>query len=304
MSAAWSISTQKRYGLQRVCRVCRFPRSTVYAWRARDRSEAPVAPVSPKRGPQGPCTDEALVEHIRRLLEASPFHGEGYRKVWARLRFEGIRTSPERVRRLMKEHGLQAPHKKGHPHGPRAHDGTIRTEQPDQMWGTDATTTVTTQEGTAFIFVSVDHCTFECIGLHAAKQGNRFEALEPIRQGVREYFGGYAAQKAQGLKVRHDHGPAYMADDFQAELTFLGIEASPSFIREPEGNGCAERFIRLLKENLLWVRTFATIEELRQALWEFRQVYNQQWILQRHGYKTPAQVRQEKLKGTYAEAAG
>jgi transposase InsO family protein len=96
----------------------------------------------------------------------------------------------------------------------------------------------------------------------------------------------------------------YMADDFQRELRFLGIELSPSFVREPEGNGCAERFIRLLKENLLWVKTFATIEELRQALIEFKTLYNEQWIVQRHGYKTPAQVRQEKHEIQYAEAAG
>jgi hypothetical protein len=37
----------------------------------------------------------------------------------------------------------------------------------------------------------------------------------------------------------------------------------------PECNGCAERFIRTLKENLLWVRHFKTIEELRLALPEF-----------------------------------
>jgi hypothetical protein len=41
------------------------------------------------------------------------------------------------VRRLMREHGLQAPHRVGHPHGPRAHDGTITTESPNVMWGTD-----------------------------------------------------------------------------------------------------------------------------------------------------------------------
>ena len=46
-------------------------------------------------------------------------------------------------------------------------------------------------------------------------------------------------------------------------------------MREPEGNGCSERFIRLLKENLLWVRTFATIEELRLALIDFKHVYNE-----------------------------
>ena len=50
------------------------------------------------------------------------------------------------------------------------------------------------------------------------------------------------------------------------ELRFLGIESSPAFVRAPEGNGCAERFIRTLKENLLWVRSFGTVEELRQAL--------------------------------------
>ena len=63
-------------------------------------------------------------------------------------------------------------------------------------------------------------------------------------------------------------------------------------------------FNRLLKENLLWVKTFATIEELRQALIEFKHVYNEQWILQRHDYKTPAQVRRDKRQTPYAEAAG
>ncbi len=66
-----------------------------------------------------------------------------------------------------------------------------------------------------------------------------------------------------------------MSDDFQNEIRFLGIESSPAFVRAPEGNGCAERFIRTLKENLLWVRTFDTVEELRQALLEFRDLYNE-----------------------------
>jgi transposase InsO family protein len=53
-----------------------------------------------------------------------------------------------------------------------------------------------------------------------------------------------------------------MSGDFQDEIECLGIEASPSFVREPEGNGVAERFIRTLKESLLWMRTFDIIEEL------------------------------------------
>ena len=56
-------------------------------------------------------------------------------------------------------------------------------------------------------------------------------------------------------------------------------------------NGCAERFIRTLKENLLWVRHFDSIEELRQALQAFKETYNRTWIVERHGYRTPAAVR-------------
>ena len=132
------------------------------------------------------------------------------------------------------------------------------------------TSTVTVGEGAACVFVAVDHCTAECLGLHAAKRGTRFEALEPIRQGVRERFGPLGDGVADGLRLRHDHGSNYLADDFQQEVAFFGIESSPSFVREPEGNGVAERFIRTLKENLLWVRSFETIEDLRLALLAFQ----------------------------------
>ena len=137
----------------------------------------------------------------------------------------------------------------------------------------------------------MDHCTSECIGLHASLSGNRFEALEPLRQGVREQFGGFDQGIAAGLAIRHDHGSAYMSDDFQQELTFLGMTSSPSFVREPEGNGVAERFIRTLKENLLWVQHFATVADLVEALRQFKRRYNEQWLIERHGYRTPAQVR-------------
>ena len=53
----------------------------------------------------------------------------------------------------------------------------------------------------------------------------------------------------------------------------------------------AEPFFRTLKEQLLWVLTFDTTEGLRQALLELKSRFNRHWLLQRHGYATPAQVR-------------
>jgi transposase InsO family protein len=175
----------------------------------------------------------------------------------------------------MREHHLQAPRRSGHAHGPAAYDGTIITEEPDTMWGTDMTTTVTTGEGLAHVFVAVDHCTCECVGRNAAKRGTRFEALEPLRQGVREHFGRFEAKAAEGLPIRHEHAINNRSDDFQRELKFLGMASSPSFVREPEGNGCAERFIRTHKEQLLWVRSFATVAELVGALREIKRTYNE-----------------------------
>lgn len=284
MSHAASPSTGRQYGVARVCRVWEIPRSTVYArWTL---AEAP--PERRRRGPRTPWSDEELVGQIRAVLEESEFVGEGYRTVWARLRLRGVRTSKRRTLRLMREHSLLAPTRAGRPHGPKAHDGTITTTKPDQMWGIDLTSTMTRREGTASIFVLVDHCTSECLGLHAARRATRFEATEPLRQAVPLVFGASEQGRAAGLALRHDHGSQFMSDHFQAELRVLAIESSPAFIREPEGNGCAERFLRTLKEQLLWIEAFDTVDKLHAALDAFRHRYNNGWLVEKHGFKTPS----------------
>jgi len=125
---------------------------------------------------------------------------------------------------------------------------------------------------------------------------------------VRACFGAFGAGVATGLQVRHDHGSQFVADDFQAEPAFPGIASSPAFVREPEGilgsgpRTSAERFIPTLEENLLGVRRFATIEELRLALHRFQETYNRTWIVERHGYQTPAAVRTAQLQPLPAAA--
>ena len=93
MSQAVSPSTRRRYGVALVSRLWRVARATVY--RHRRPATEPRRP-----GPVGPMPDDELVGAIRALLAQGPFHGEGYRKIWARLRFAGIRTSKRRILRL------------------------------------------------------------------------------------------------------------------------------------------------------------------------------------------------------------
>jgi transposase InsO family protein len=279
-----------------VCDELRIPRSTVYAQRAGEAT----GPFQ-KRGPKPLVPDGDLLAAIREVLTDPPFMGEGYRKVHARLRYRGIHADDERIRLLMREHGLQAPGKLRRILGPRVHDGTITTLAPDEMWGTDATATMLLDGQQATIFGIYDHCTCELLGIHAALEATRYEAIVPLHQACRASFSGVGKAIAAGLKLRHDNGSQFISRAFQAELRFLGMDSSPSFVRAPEGNGCIERFWRTLKEQLLWIHTFANIEDLNQALQEFRNLYNHHWLIERHNHRPPAQVRQD-LLGTGAAA--
>ena len=148
MSRALSPSISRRYGLARVARVWNVSRAGIYRFRSDTRSDT----IARRPGPVGACSDAELAEHIRRQIIDSGFHGEGYRKIWARLRFAGVRASPRRVRRVMGEHGLLAPRGAGRAEA-KAHDGTIVTDNVNEMWGTDMTQTVTIGAGRAYVFV-------------------------------------------------------------------------------------------------------------------------------------------------------
>jgi len=191
----------------------------------------------------------------------------------------------------MREAQLLAP-SRTLPRAENPHTGTIVTERPNEVWASDHTLTAHRRgrpsdrvrgRGSrvlpAVAVPALRTAWRSCVGLHAAN------------------CGGFRTGAAAGIRNRHDHGSQYqyMSDDYQAEIAFLGMESSPSFVRQPECNGCVERFIRTLKEQLLWVKVFQNVEELRWALAEFRERYNQRWIVQRLGYLTPAQARQQLL---------
>ena len=291
MSSETSEGTGKSYGLERVCQVLEFPRSTIYAQQARE--SAKVVPLfAQRRGPKPKVSDADLLAAIRADLAASPFTGEGHRKVWARLRILcGIRVSRARVLRLMRENALLSPHRR--PQGaPNLHDGTITTDRPNDMWGTDGIRIETVDEGWVWVFSAVDHFDACCLGIHAVKTGNRFAALQPIAQGLQGEFGATGADAGRGLTLRMDHGTQYTADDFLNQVKFWGIAPSFAFVAEPQTNGVAERFNRTLKEQAIHGRVFRNVEEVRTAVTQFKDRYNRHWRLEKLGFMSPLEARQ------------
>ena len=146
---------------------------------------------------------------------------------------------------------------------------------------------------------AIDHYIAE-VWIHLAARGDRFAALQPVYDAVIDQFGGLEADIARGISLRHDWGPQYRSGHFTGSIRWLGINDSPGDVGKPETNGCAERFIRTLKEHCLWARPYATIDEPRQAVAEFTHLYNTEWLTERHGHRTPREARAAALSSTQA----
>jgi putative transposase len=270
-----------------VCRVLGAPRSTVYARRQ------PKLPARP--GPATAIGDHDLLQLIRRLLRTSPFAGEGYRKVRARLRREhGVGVSGKRVLRLLRREGLLAAQRVRGRRRPRpmtarsSLTGRTSAGAPTPPWPGPGSTA-----GCgclcAWITTSAE------AWAHVAKVGDRFAALQPVYDAVIDRWGRLDADVARGLSLRHDWGPQYRSGHFLGSIGWLGIADDAAFLGEPETNGCAERWIRTLKEQCLWAELHDTIEELRQAVSGFVDRDNTSWLIQRHGHQTPRRpIRQLK----------
>ena len=233
--------------------------------------------------------DDELLGAIRREIAESPFLGEGHKKVCARLRLRGVRTSRKRVLRLMRGAGLLAPTPQVRKRSERLHEGTITVTVPDTLWATDATEAHSRSDGRCAVFAIVDHATGEAF-VDAAPRMDRFAAADLLREVCTERFGSVDRAVASGLALRYDGGPCFRSAHYQAEVDHLGIARSPAYHYEPETNGCVEKFIGTLKEQVLWIERFDTLEELRARIRRFARDFNQHWLLERHGYRTPAQA--------------
>jgi putative transposase len=303
MAGAISPATGRCYGVARVCRVWEVARSSFYAARQDGAGDTGGTSSPARRGPKPAVSDTDLLAAIRADLARSPWSGEGHRKVWARLRaMDGLRVSRKRVLRLMREHALLSPHRTRSRPG-AAHERRIVTEAPNVMWATDATQVTTVEHGTVWLFGVAEHWNAELLGWHVAEHGTRYEAIQALGMAVRRQFGHLGADAARGLALRHDHGSAFMADDFQRQIRFWGMAPSYAFVGEPETNGCMERLFRTLKEQAIHGRIFRTIDDVRDAVRAFAARYNAEWLIEKNGHRSPDAMRVAWQEETFRRAA-
>ena len=161
----------------------------------------------------------------------------------------------------------------------------------------------TVEDGKVWLFGVAEHWNAELLGWHVAKHGTRYEAIQALGMAVRQQFGHLSAGAARGLALRHDHGSNFMADVFQKQVKFWGLAPSYAFVAEPETNGVIERLFRTLKEQAIHGRIFRTIDDVRQAVRAFVARYNAEWLIEKNGYRSPADMRAAWQEETFGRAA-
>jgi len=289
VAEALEVSEELPAPLATVCRVARVSRSAACEQRRRRGASEP-ARRRPK--PLGAMTDTELLGEIRRVLRDSPFVGEGHRKVWARLRRRGVPTS----KRVLRPRARPAcsPPPPGSGSGLRA---STTGRSPSRRRTRCGRPTPPRDGRPRAARLSSPSSTTPPVrrGPNASLRMDRFAVADLLREVTTERFGSVERAVCSGLALCYDGGPCFRSEHYQAEIDHLGIARSPAYHYEPETNGCVERFIQTLKEQVLWVERFETHEQLRAAVRAFALAYNQSWLLERHDYRTPIEARQHLL---------
>lgn len=287
MSETSSPVTNLKYGIEMVCRVWGYARSTFY------HARKPRAAPPRKRGPAPMISDGQILGAIKHDIETSHFRGEGHRKIHARIRRrQGLCVGRNRVLKLMKANKLLSPYRV-QVGSPKRHDGRITTDVPNDMWATDATKIFTLEDGYVWFFGVIEHWNAECLGWHLSRKGDRFAAIEAMTNTLERTLGKAAPDIARGVRLRVDHGSQFLSEGFIRYAHSRGLSISKAFVREPETNGVVERFHRTFKEQIIHGQVYHSIVDLKLAVDAFIATYNAHWLLEKLDYRSPIEARKD-----------
>ena len=287
-----ALSRQTEAGKATVTLACRafgISRAAYYAALKPPKRRQPTVTRAPKRPPY--ATAEELLAGIREVLAEEGAEAWGVRMVWALLRRRGLRVSRKRVWAVMHANGLVLARDREPGDVTRGH---VAVPEPNRRLATDLTTTWTKQDGVVGITLSVDCGCRSTLGFSVAKEQDAPTVLAATEQALKAAFGS-PDNVPDGMELRSDHGPQFTGSDCAELCKLWRIEHTYAPVGRPTGNAVVERLIRTLKEEVIWLRDWDTVEQLREtvAAWVVR--YNERRPHQALGYKTPSEYRAQHL---------
>ncbi|QJT10340.1 IS3 family transposase [Oceanidesulfovibrio marinus] len=247
-----------------------------------------------KRGPYPKVASRntLLLQRIRAIKADHPYWG--YRRIWAHLRFvDTMSIGKHRVYRLMRDHGLcvkrgAVPATNRKPSRPKP-----RPTRPNEWWGTDMTKVMIDGFGWMYVVIVLDWRTKKVVGHYAGAQARTEHWLAALDQAVNRQFP--EGVRGGGLHLMSDNGSQPTSLSFMKTCHCLGITQAFTAYNNPKGNADTERFMRTLKEELVWVNEWRSPTAFCEALSRWIDDYNAHYLHSTLGYRTPLAVEQELL---------
>ncbi len=280
-----TVRHQSRLSVRRLARCFEVPVACVGRWVGPLRS-------SSSRRRSCPVSGRAdLRAAVRELCLQDRCQTYGYRRIWALLRRRGWQVERKTVHRIMRELGLSRPKLWHRPSRPKR----VERMQPtaaDQAWQIDMTSLQLADLTPLFLVVVTDCFTREVVGWTLDRRCRASEWTSAVRMGL-ESRGGQTRGHLPGLILRSDNGAQPCSKRFVEYLGSVGIQGQYTGYNAPDDNAFVERVIRTIKEEEIWLNSYATWAEAHAAVEAYVRFYNEQRVHSALGYRTPKEFAAE-----------
>jgi transposase InsO family protein len=266
-----------------LCRVLGVTRQGYYAFTSR-------APSARQRG------EVDLCDQVRQIFDESGAT-YGSPRVLHELRRRGYCTSKRRVERALRGMGLTPPRPRrrckttvrdlSQPVAPNLLARDFDAQRPNERWVTDITY-VHTEAGWVYVAAILDLFSRAVVGWSVDTTLSTRLPLAALDAAIRR------RRPDAGLLHHSDRGCQYTSVDYRATLQSLDISVSMSRKGNCWDNAVAESFFSTLKSELIGRRTWRDAYDVRQALFEYIEIfYNRRRLHSSLGYRSPAAVEEE-----------
>jgi putative transposase len=234
-------------------------------------------------------SDDALLVHIKTVHAQSK--GEyGCPRIWKALVIRGVRVGKERVRKLMKLHGIKARSKRKYkattnsnhslPIAPNLLDRQFAVVQPNRVWSSDITY-IATDEGWLYLTVVIDLFSRQVVGWSMKAHMKTDLVIDAL------HMAWFRRHPEPGLIFHSDRGSQYCAHEFRDALKGYSMQSSMSRKGDCWDNAPTESLWGSLKVARIHGRRFETRRQAMDEIIDWLTFYNHRRLHSTLGYVSP-----------------